>query len=183
MTETSLASSCLLIAIVTNLPWIPQRRNSRIKQKTARRRFSFRWWPGAESNRRHGDFQSPALPTELPGRKEALFKRRRRDKSSLPFAAAAGVLCQIQHRAQRTRRRTIFLAASPGEAFLCVLRASASSALTMEGRSSMNSVSLCLGFPGRRVSPWAGRSLRAWCCRRRRRISPSRLRASRGAWG
>src|SRR3546814_3063220 len=28
----------------------------------------FRWWPGTESNRRHGDFQSPALPTELPGR-------------------------------------------------------------------------------------------------------------------
>ncbi len=26
------------------------------------------WWPGTESNCRHGDFQSPALPTELPGR-------------------------------------------------------------------------------------------------------------------
>ncbi len=26
-----------------------------------------RWWPGTESNCRHGDFQSPALPTELPG--------------------------------------------------------------------------------------------------------------------
>ncbi len=25
------------------------------------------WWPGTESNCRHGDFQSPALPTELPG--------------------------------------------------------------------------------------------------------------------
>ena len=24
-------------------------------------------WPGTESNCRHGDFQSPALPTELPG--------------------------------------------------------------------------------------------------------------------
>ena len=26
------------------------------------------WWPGAESNCRHADFQSAALPTELPGR-------------------------------------------------------------------------------------------------------------------
>ena len=25
------------------------------------------WWPETESNRRHGDFQSPALPTELSG--------------------------------------------------------------------------------------------------------------------
>jgi hypothetical protein len=27
-----------------------------------------RWCPGAESNHRHEDFQSTALPTELPGR-------------------------------------------------------------------------------------------------------------------
>ncbi len=25
------------------------------------------WWPGAGSNHRHTDFQSAALPTELPG--------------------------------------------------------------------------------------------------------------------
>ena len=30
------------------------------------------WWPGAESNRRHADFQSAALPTELPGLKPLL---------------------------------------------------------------------------------------------------------------
>ncbi len=27
------------------------------------------WWPGTESNRRHADFQSTALPTELPGQR------------------------------------------------------------------------------------------------------------------
>ena len=31
------------------------------------RPFEKQWWPGRESNPRHGDFQSPALPTELPG--------------------------------------------------------------------------------------------------------------------
>src|ERR1700681_3703027 len=27
------------------------------------------WWPGVELNHRHADFQSAALPTELPGRR------------------------------------------------------------------------------------------------------------------
>ena len=33
----------------------------------ARRDLNYPWCPGAESNRRHKDFQSFALPTELPG--------------------------------------------------------------------------------------------------------------------
>ena len=32
--------------------------------------FCFLWCLGAESNHRHGDFQSPALPTELPRQKK-----------------------------------------------------------------------------------------------------------------
>jgi hypothetical protein len=32
-------------------------------------RIATGWWPGAESNHRHADFQSAALPTELPGHK------------------------------------------------------------------------------------------------------------------
>jgi hypothetical protein len=31
-----------------------------------------RQWPGTESNRRHADFQSAALPTELPGRRRGV---------------------------------------------------------------------------------------------------------------
>jgi hypothetical protein len=34
----------------------------------AEMRKSWEWCPEAESNHRHGDFQSPALPTELSGR-------------------------------------------------------------------------------------------------------------------
>ena len=34
------------------------------------------WWPGTELNRRHGDFQSPALPTELPGPSRLDLSRR-----------------------------------------------------------------------------------------------------------
>ncbi len=38
------------------------RRSSRVRE----------WWPGSDSNQRHADFQSAALPTELPGQRERL---------------------------------------------------------------------------------------------------------------
>ena len=37
----------------------------------------FRWCPGAESNHRHEDFQSTALPTELPGQKRGIQREGR----------------------------------------------------------------------------------------------------------
>lgn len=40
------------------------------RRKTTGRRgrsSSCAWWPETDLNRRHGDFQSPALPSELPG--------------------------------------------------------------------------------------------------------------------
>src|SRR5579872_5711036 len=36
-----------------------------------------KWCPGAESNHRHCDFQSHALPTELPGRRRRPRRQRR----------------------------------------------------------------------------------------------------------
>ena len=35
-------------------------------------RALMRWCPDSESNQGHGDFQSPALPTELSGQRGAL---------------------------------------------------------------------------------------------------------------
>lgn len=47
----------------------------RQKSKTTRRWFIDSWWPGAESNHRHKDFQSSALPTELPGQERGLYTK------------------------------------------------------------------------------------------------------------
>ena len=43
--------------------------DQRLKLRWARGRPNFlnEWWPGVELNHRHADFQSAALPTELPG--------------------------------------------------------------------------------------------------------------------
>ena len=35
-----------------------------------------KWWDGTESNRRHEDFQSSALPTELPSHTQKLSEAR-----------------------------------------------------------------------------------------------------------
>ena len=93
-------------------------------------------WPGTESNRRHEDFQSSALPTELPGRDHQADRQRggprglnlnvRRvaqsaaDKSSLTIKQAAessGLGASIirlaihrrQLRAQKVGRRVLVM--------------------------------------------------------------------------
>jgi hypothetical protein len=37
--------------------------------------------PGTELNRRHEDFQSSALPTELPGLKRKMIRKNNKDKA------------------------------------------------------------------------------------------------------
>ncbi len=58
------------------------------------------WCPGAESNHRHADFQSAALPTELPGhaRAEALLKAR-----SGKMRAFFGEICAALTTAENVR--------------------------------------------------------------------------------
>src|SRR4030066_295724 len=46
-----------------------------------------KWWPGAELNCRHCDFQSHALPTELPGRGRADYRKLPGDCKKTPIEA------------------------------------------------------------------------------------------------
>jgi hypothetical protein len=58
-------------------------------------------WPGTESNRRHRDFQSRALPTELPGRKPSHANGRQSIRGSkLACQTKHGrlIFCQMRHK-------------------------------------------------------------------------------------
>src|SRR5215471_19579272 len=66
-----------------------------------------KWCPGAESNHRHHDFQSCALPTELPG--------RRTDPNG-PLSKARGVIKTRIHTVQNAPRRVEAYRLRPREA-------------------------------------------------------------------
>ncbi len=54
------------------------------KQKPSHRLgFLNKWCPDSESNQGHGDFQSPALPTELSGQRGALNRKGARSSTAL----------------------------------------------------------------------------------------------------
>src|SRR5262245_18342757 len=51
----------------------------------------FSWWPGTESNCRHYDFQSYALPTELPGQLGNLLSVDRSGRCCQAITTRAGL--------------------------------------------------------------------------------------------
>ena len=58
------------------------------------------WCPGPESNQRHADFQSAALPTELPGRPDGETPANRRlPRSSRFIGERNGAVQPFRHRA------------------------------------------------------------------------------------
>src|SRR5882757_10867805 len=58
------------------------------------RHWTLKWWPGRELNPRHADFQSAALPTELPGLSKSRVLNRREARPSMNNR-------KISHLAQR----------------------------------------------------------------------------------
>jgi hypothetical protein len=73
------------------------------------------WWPGTESNRRHGDFQSPALPTELPGQIFAGRRLARPERARIRAVGAAfvksGIACRAMNRLPERRGVAVLPAA------------------------------------------------------------------------
>ena len=69
--EAALAHPCaslhqhILVLEIDRAGSIPPENHA--KKYPSNEGYIFTWWPGAESNCRHEDFQSTALPTELPG--------------------------------------------------------------------------------------------------------------------
>ena len=80
-------------------------------------RALMRWCPDSESNQGHGDFQSPALPTELSGQRGALnLIRLVSSIKFLQFSADCTIyhhFAAIAHIVRQTRRSRRRKAALP----------------------------------------------------------------------
>jgi hypothetical protein len=74
-TGSNVARAGALFPVRPHVPLVPrevQERQMTARWLASRQAASLQQrWPGPESNRRHADFQSAALPTELPGRPES----------------------------------------------------------------------------------------------------------------
>src|SRR5690606_2537221 len=93
----------------------------------------FVWWPGTESNRRHKDFQSSALPAELPGLKgcDSNLKKTGLSKKNGCVSSRRGVsLAPPQVHAQLAQLAVQVRALQPG--LLCHARHGAALARQVE---------------------------------------------------
>ncbi len=126
-------------------------------------------WPGAESNCRHHDFQSCALPTELPGLARPLVPQHQRaNHSTWNGACLTGIKNPRSVRTARARRKTRRRSAQPNHPAPAVSDQESTSApargAPADDRARVVKVRGCMDvltirFVAFVVQPWRGRDL------------------------
>jgi hypothetical protein len=129
-----------------------------------------RWWLGAELNRRHKDFQSSALPTELPSQPAKTGASWVFGSLSVAFAAgdAAKLSASPWTSSRRAKRPTDTTGAAVEAASVCVRTGRATGGTTPGYASALakftfvsNTRGLC-HKPSRKCKPVKRKDSRSW---------------------